>query len=144
MEYEDLTKAVMFYLALIACVVIILFAACVAAVSQEGVTTEHRHPDKDMALHEKFYSTWMRPDNPTLSCCSNHDCYPTEARRVNGHWEALRREDKQWIKIPDSKVERNRDMPDAQAHLCAVSPNEMYYTEIPESNVYCFGAGGGT
>jgi hypothetical protein len=29
-------------------------------------------------LHEKFYSTWYMPDQPTKSCCNNADCYPTE------------------------------------------------------------------
>lgn len=101
----------------------------------------HSHPAKDSALHEVFYNTWMRPDKPEVSCCSNVDCYPTEARFRNGHWEAKRREDGQWLVIPPSKIERNRDMPDAQAHLCAPGPwGESHY----ENGVICFGAGSGT
>jgi len=35
---------------------------------------------KTPALHEMFYSTWMMPDHPNVSCCNKQDCYPTEAR----------------------------------------------------------------
>jgi len=45
----------------------------------------HRHPPQDQLLHEKFYSTWHMPDNPTASCCNNADCYPTEIKYVDGH-----------------------------------------------------------
>jgi hypothetical protein len=46
----------------------------------------HRqHPSEDMPLHEKFYSTWLMPDNPSRSCCNKADCYPTEAKIVGGH-----------------------------------------------------------
>jgi hypothetical protein len=96
---------------------------------------EHRHPPKDMPLHEKFYSGWARPDQPGVSCCSNLDCYPTPARMLpNGQWIALRREDQQWIPIPDEKIERNRDNPDGQSHLCA----------YPKGPAICFIPGGGT
>jgi hypothetical protein len=27
------------------------------------------HPPQDQWLHEKFYSTWHIPDNPSASCC---------------------------------------------------------------------------
>src|SRR5689334_17038881 len=72
---------------------------------------EHRHPQQDQEIHEKFYSTWMRPDMPHASCCDNRDCYPTAARFRNGHWEARRREDGAWLVVPDSKVEKVRDNP---------------------------------
>jgi len=128
--------------------IILIFTALVVAITtlmaQEAHEPGHGHPPEDLSLHSKFYNTWMRPDQPELSCCSNHDCYPTQARHVNGHWEALRREDKQWIRIPESKIERKRDMPDAQAHLCAVSPSASYFTGNSNSDVFCFGAGGGT
>jgi hypothetical protein len=31
---------------------------------------EHHHPPQDQATHEKFYSTWMMPDAPHVSCCA--------------------------------------------------------------------------
>jgi hypothetical protein len=33
-------------------------------------TAQHEHPPQDQLLHEKFYSTWHVPDNPSLSCCN--------------------------------------------------------------------------
>jgi hypothetical protein len=36
---------------------------------------QHRHhPAADVPLHEKFYSTWYMPDQPTKSCCNKADC----------------------------------------------------------------------
>ncbi|HZO45388.1 MAG TPA: hypothetical protein VFB68_05810, partial [Xanthobacteraceae bacterium] len=43
---------------------------------------EHHHPPQDAQLHEKFYSTWYMPDNPSRSCCNKADCYPTEIKTV--------------------------------------------------------------
>jgi hypothetical protein len=34
----------------------------------EGHDTLH-HPPQDQWLHEKCYSTWHLPDNPSDSCC---------------------------------------------------------------------------
>jgi hypothetical protein len=100
---------------------------------------DHNHPPADAVLHEKFYSTWDRPDQPGVSCCSKADCYPTEARLIGGQWHAKRREDGKWLTVPSKKVERNREMP-VGAHLCAPPPaNESVY----ENGVICFGAGAG-
>ena len=61
-----------------------------AALAQE----EHRHhPPQDMPLHERFYSTWFMPDEPTKSCCNMADCYPTTVQYHDGQWWAMRRED---------------------------------------------------
>ncbi len=61
------------------------------AMAQEATSHEHgyadaerRHPPKNMALHERFYSTWHTPDNSVLSCHNNADCYPTDIRYVDG------------------------------------------------------------
>src|ERR1700751_5272470 len=69
------------------------------ALAQEARSHEHgqeqaerRHPLEDMALHEKFYSTWHMPDNPALSCCNNADCYPTDIKYVDGRIYAMRRQ----------------------------------------------------
>lgn len=102
----------------------------------------HRHhPPQDVPLHEKFYSTWFMPDKPGASCCNKADCYPTEVRFRNGHWQAKRREDGKWLWVPDSKVERNRDNPDGRNHLCAPPPAATSY---PADTVFCFALGSGT
>jgi hypothetical protein len=100
---------------------------------------QHRHPPQDEALHEKFYSTWYMPDNPTSSCCNKADCYPTEIKYVGGSVYARRREDGKYILIPPQKVERNRDNPDGRNHLCAPPPNSSYAADT----VFCFSLGGG-
>ena len=101
---------------------------------------QHRHPPEDVALHEKFYSTWYMPDNPVRSCCNSADCYPTEIKYVGGGIYARRREDGKYILIPPQKVERNRDNPDGRNHLCAPPPDSTY----PEDSVFCFSLGGAT
>lgn len=110
------------------------------ATSQEHGEVERRHPPQDMALHEKFYSTWHMPDNPTLSCCNNADCYPTDIKYVDGSIYARRREDGKYILIPPQKAEHNRDNPDGRNHLCAPPPG------LPNSPdaVHCFALGGAT
>ena len=100
----------------------------------------HRHhPSQDEVLHEKFYSAWHRPDNPTLSCCNNSDCYSTEIQYVDGKLYARRREDGKYILIPSQKIERNRDNPDGRNHLCAPPP-----ALSPTDTLYCFALGGAT
>ena len=75
---------------------------------------EHRgHPVADLPLHEKFYSSWRMPDQPTRSCCNMADCYPTEVRIQGDLIYARRREDGKWLRIPSHKVERHRDNPTA-------------------------------
>lgn len=99
----------------------------------------HNHPAQDAAIHEQFYSTWMRPDRPDSSCCNLQDCYPTTFKQEGGRWYALRREDRQWVHVPDAKIEhlRNdgsepRQSPDHRSHVCMTPP-------YPDgtSTVYC-------
>ena len=99
---------------------------------------ERHHPQQDMALHEKFYSTWYMPDDPSKSCCNKADCYPTEVRMKGGQVYARRREDGQWLLIPPAKIETRRDNPDGRNHLCAPPPN---FSE--DRRVFCFALGGG-
>lgn len=106
----------------------LMLCAC-AASAQE---LHRHHPPEDQAIHERFYSTWMRPDLPQASCCSNQDCEPAEARWVGDHWEAKGR-DGAWVSVPPSAVEHNRDSPDGRSHLCHVG-----------AHVYCFIAGSGS
>lgn len=93
------------------------------AAAQDG----HRHPEHDMEAHKSFYWYLTRPDIPNAmrgSCCGDGDCYSTPARTVNGRWQALRREDQQWIDIPEERVVTREDelarRPDHQATLCAL------------------------
>ncbi|RXG83917.1 hypothetical protein [Bradyrhizobium zhanjiangense] len=122
------------------CAMVLLGAAATAQAQEAGHGTVHRqHPPQDQALHEKFYSTWHMPDNPSLSCCSNADCYPTDIKYIDGRLYARRREDGRFILIPPQKVERNRDNPDGRNHLCAPPP-----ALSPMDSVYCFALGGAT
>ena len=107
---------------------------------EAGQTARRHHPPQDQLLHERFYSTWHRPDNPSLSCCNNADCYPTEIKYVDGKIYAKRREDGKYILIPPQQVERNRDNPDGRNHLCAPPPNFSSRSDT----VYCFALGGAT
>src|SRR5256885_15133467 len=91
-----------------------------------AAVAQHRHPPQDEALHEKFYSSWYMPDDPSKSCCNKADCYPTEIKYVSGNIYARRREDGKYIPIPPQKVERNRDNPDGRNHLCAPPPSSFY------------------
>ncbi len=117
-------------------IVVLMFAGLLFGAVR--ASAQHRHPPQDEPIHEKFYSTWMRPDNPNLSCCSQHDCYPTEARNEGGVWFAKRREDGKWLRVPPEKVEKNRDNPDGRSHLCAPRPERAYSADI-----FCFTAGSG-
>ncbi len=98
----------------------------------------HHHPPQDVGIHNRFYSNWMKPDQPNVSCCSDHDCYPTEARFTNGEWFARRREDGKWLHVPKEKIEVNRDNPDGRNHMCAHPPH--WGSDVP----LCFIPGGGT
>jgi hypothetical protein len=100
---------------------------------------ERHHPAEHIELHERFYSTWYMPDEPTRSCCNKADCYPTQVKFHDGQWWAMRREDGKYIPIPWKKVEVNRNNPDGRNHLCAPPPSPHQ----PPNAVYCFALGGG-
>src|ERR1700704_2160835 len=106
----------------------------------QGQGVMRHHPPQDQALHEKFYAKWHMPDHPSLSCCNDADCYPTEIKYVDGKIYAKRREDGKYILIPPQQVERNRDNPDGRNHLCAPPPNVSNLSDT----VYCFALGGAT
>ena len=101
---------------------------------------EHHHPPADTPIHEKFYSSWMMPDRPDRSCCNKRDCYPTEVRYRDGFWEAKRREDGRYIRIPWEKVESHRNNPDGRNHVCMPPPDRAYNG----GEVFCFALGTGT
>jgi hypothetical protein len=117
-------------------IVVSMLAACFQL--SQARAQDHNHPPADAAIHEKFYSTWMMPDRPDLSCCNRQDCYPTEVRFRDGFWEAKRREDGVYVRVPWEKVEKNRDNPDGRNHVCMPPPNRSH------QEVFCFALGGGT
>lgn len=118
---------------------IVIAVLALLAITTAAYPQEHKHPPADVPLHEKFYSTWYMPDQPTKSCCNKADCYPTEVQFKDGAIFAKRREDGRWLKIPANKLERNRDNPDGRNHLCAPMPSQAY----PDDTVFCFALGTG-
>lgn len=112
----------------------------VAAVFPSATVAQppHRHPPQDQAIHDRFYATWMKPDDPTQSCCNWQDCYPTQVRFKDGQWFARRREDGKFLLVPPEKIERRRESPDGRNHLCAPAPHLGY-----GDAVFCFVPGAG-
>lgn len=102
---------------------------------------QDHHRPQDMDIHERFYSTWMMPDNRSISCCSKHDCEPAEAYQKDGQWFARKESDTgNFTPVPRTKVETERDSPDGRNHLCGRSGSNG--GEL--SAVYCFIAGSGS
>ena len=109
--------------------IICLIGGLVALAAVSVAFAQHRHPQADADLHEKFYSTWLMPNGGSernKSCCDNKDCYPTAMKFERGNWYALRREDRRWLVIPPSKIEQNqadpREAPDHRSHACIAPP----------------------
>ncbi len=96
-----------------------------------GQTHHHAGESADV---DRFYSTWMMPDDQTKSCCHRLDCAPAEAKMMDGAWYARQVGAWKWNYIPPEKIEHNRDNPDGRNHLCASSGG----------SVYCFILGSGT
>lgn len=86
----------------------------------------------------RFYQTWQMPDARHASCCSEKDCGPAQAKFESGGWWARWTDEDEWTRVPEAKVEHDRDTPDGSAHMCGrrAVGGEVY--------VYCFinGAGG--
>ncbi len=122
---------------------LLFYAIILAGAPQYAAAQDHHHHHPaglETQLHEKFYSTWYMPDEPTKSCCNKADCYPTEVKFQGGQWYARRREDGTFIPVPWNKVERNRDNPDGRNHVCAPPPTATSY---PPNTVFCFSVGSG-
>lgn len=85
--------------------------------------------------NESFYNSLTRPDVPGASCCAgSKDCKSVEWRVGPEGYEAL--VDKRWIKVPNTKVIKNRSNPTGSAVLCHSSfenPNGSINV-----NIYCF------
>lgn len=94
----------------------------------------HSHAD----AAGRFYQTWMMPDAPHVSCCSDEDCAPSQSRlATDGAWEARWSDEDEWVAVPAAKVEVNRDTPDGRSHMCGRRGRggEFY--------VFCFVRGSG-
>ena len=120
----------------------IVFLVLIALVAPAKAQEHRAHPVADLPLHEKFYSSWYMPDQPTKSCCNKADCYPTEVRVQVDMIFARRREDGKWLLVPSHKVERHRDNPDGRNHICAPPPPPPTASQAQDT-VYCFALGGG-
>lgn len=66
------------------------------------------------------YTNWKQP-HTGVSCCSERDCYATEAQFKDGTWYARRREDGKWLAVPPEVVLDERPA-DGSAHVCAPAP----------------------
>jgi hypothetical protein len=75
--------------------------------------------------HADHYSTWKQPGT-NASCCNGKetkdgqtigDCYPTTAEVRAGSWWA-KRDDGQWVIVPDDRILRERNPDVERAHLC--------------------------
>jgi hypothetical protein len=96
------------------------------------------HRPQDIELHQKFYNTWMMPDNRAVSCCHDRDCRPALARKINGQWFAKQEDDDgDFTPIPPNKIETERDSPDGRNHLCGRRNGPHDFT------TFCFVAGAG-
>ena len=113
----------------------ILILAVGPAIAQEG-----HHPSRDQAIHERFYSTWMMPQNRNVSCCHNEDCSPAEARLEDGNWIARKVGEVDWAYVPPEKIEYDRDSPDGRSHLCG---RHFFRNGHDELTVFCFIPGAG-
>ena len=73
-----------------------------------------------------YYTSWMRPPERSMSCCSQHDCHDVEVKRQNGKWFFLDKissgSGPYWREIPEDRLEQNdkdpRESPDGRSHVC--------------------------
>ena len=104
--------------------------ALVVLVANSAFAQENRGHTHVGAVGQ-FYQSWMRPDNRAISCCHDKDCAPAQSKLVNGSWYARNSDDEDWVEVPFSRIERDRDSPDGQSHLCKSGVKGGI-------NVYCF------
>ena len=87
------------------------------------------HSAEGHAQLHHWYKHLMRPDAPKLSCCSDRDCTPTQAKLVNGEWWAMKAG--RWVKIPVSKINTEGSY-DTRPHIC------WYPWTKDDDDVLCF------
>jgi hypothetical protein len=89
-----------------------------------------------MDFHSKDYSKWMRPDTHT-SCCNNTDCDSViswkDDNQVNHFWYLESDGTLHDVKVPKSKIIKDKVSPDGKSHACATvgdGPDGIF--------IYCF------
>jgi hypothetical protein len=112
---------------------LLLLSQCGHPVFAEEEVHQHEGMTSEV---DRFYSTWMRPDQPNASCCNKNDCHPVEVKQQGGTWFMRQSPGDKFTPVPNQKIEQNRDSPDGQNHGCM--------TKGPYPVVYCLvlGAGG--
>jgi len=78
----------------------------------------------------KWFHELKMPDHPDVGCCDVSDCSPTEARLVNGHWEAIGHLGK-WLVIPAAKIVVRHSNPMFRAVLCSSQSDDSIYCFVP-------------
>ena len=108
-------------------IVILLFLAVmkaiVVSVIGQEISTEHNHPPEHAQLHEDFYSGWMKPDNPTISCCNKQDCAPAQVRFEDGKYYVKSIWNGVWVYFSPEKIDWARQSPDGRSHACMSKSN---------------------
>jgi len=104
------------------CLCYLLAMPALAQEAGQGQAALHQPSSAGPAPARKVLFNMAHARYPSVSCCNEADCYPTEIKYVDGELYAKRREDGKYIPIPPQKVERNRDNPDGRNHLCAPPP----------------------
>jgi len=84
-----------------------------------------------------YYQHWRQPGTDS-SCCNARetspggqeigDCEPTEAKLRQGEWYAWERHTQRWLKVPDTKIIRERNPSHEEGHLCWT----------PSAGIVCF------
>ncbi len=95
-----------------------------AATSHDSLTAKS---DTEAAVFS-FYTSWMRPPERTMSCCSMIDCHVVKIKREGDRYYFFDNIYAHgWRFIPHDRLEQNtrdaRESPDGQSHVCF---NQMY------------------
>ena len=116
-----------------------------SASAQEPDRMHQMHAGHEM-YHQDFYSHWLRPDAPQVSCCdekiwygkdgvkwSTGHCYPApDAKLVNGTWW-VKFDNGRWFIVPEERILRREASPNpAVGHICENWKNNK------EDPVLCF------
>lgn len=112
------------------CIVVVVSLVVALLVASRAFAQEHRGHTHAGEVG-KFYQSWMRPDNRSISCCHDKDCAPAQSKLVSGSWYARNSDAEEWVQVPSSRIEHDRDSPDGQSHLCKTGVTGSVY-------VYCF------
>ena len=91
--------------------------------------------------NDKWYESLKRPGTER-TCCTGHDCKPTEAEIRDGRWWVRDPEDGTWIEVPDDAVIRDQGNPVGQPVVCLIHIGDEYTGEIVYREVRCFVPGG--